>query len=254
MCGASTDADFEHLKGMFLAAPELPSDLPVTVVNDTYSGLSGGLSGRPGIVLIAGTGSAVFGRNAAGETYLCGGWGALVDDCGSAYWVGLEALKIVARAADARAKPTALTNVVFRFFGINETRQLISCVHNEGLERSGLALLAPDVVMASSEGDWAAKNIVARAIEELVTCVKTVADKLFADDSDCSVVLVGGLALSGEPFQRMLIEAIERAVPSSKVCDAELPPERGAALEALRFAGIELTPTILANLKATNVG
>jgi len=254
MCGASNAADFDHLKAMFLAAPELPVGIPVTVVNDTYSGLSGGLSGRPGIVLIAGTGSAVFGRNSAGETYLCGGWGALVDDSGSAYWVGLEALKIAARVADGRAKPTLLKDIVFKFLGITDARQIISRVHNEGLERSDLAFLAPDVIKAYTAGDWAAIAIVTRAIDELVACVKTVADKLFTDGSECGVIFVGGLALSGEPFQRLLTEAIEKTVPNSKVYDAEMPPDRGAALEALRAAGIELTPAVLNNLKTTKAG
>ena len=130
--------------------------------NDTVAGLTGGLSGRPGLALIAGTGSACLGVNAHGERWLCGGWGALADDVGSAPWVGLRALQAAVRAEDGRAGPTALRDIVFGFLGLTEPRQFISRVHNQGLERAELGRLAPLVADACRSGDGAAGHDLAR--------------------------------------------------------------------------------------------
>uniref|UniRef100_UPI0025EC365E hypothetical protein n=1 Tax=Deinococcus sp. TaxID=47478 RepID=UPI0025EC365E len=82
--------------------------------------------------------------------------------------------------------------------------------------------------------------------------VQVTAKKLFGDKG-CELVLVGGLALSGAPFQPMLIERIQTDCPQVRVCDPEMSPVKGAVLEALRADGVAWTPDILANLKASIV-
>src|SRR5258705_13751437 len=64
----------------------------VLVVNDALIALVAGAEDSPGIVVIAGTGSIVYGRNAAGEAARAGGWGHMIGDEGSGYWIGREAL------------------------------------------------------------------------------------------------------------------------------------------------------------------
>ena len=215
--------------------------------NDTVAGLTGGLSGRPGIALIAGTGSACLGINAQGERWLCGGWGALADDVGSAPWVGLRALQAAARAEDGRAGPTALRDIVFDFLGLAEPRQLISRIHNQGLERAELGRLAPLVVDACRGGDATAEAILRDAATELSALASVTARRLFGE-APCEMILVGGLALSGPPFQTMLTDRLHQDTPSLRVVEPELSPVQGAVLEALRAGGVPWTPQTLANL------
>src|SRR5262249_7281093 len=70
---------------------------------------AGGLAGQPGVVLIGGTGSVAYGRNAAGCAARAGGWGYLAGDEGSAYWIGRESLTAVALALDGRGPAAAVT-------------------------------------------------------------------------------------------------------------------------------------------------
>ena len=85
MCGVSNDADRNDITSIAREIPEIAVSTKIIVDNDAVIGLAGGLSGRPGIVLIAGTGSACLGIDAHGHSYWCGGWGAMADDCGSAH-------------------------------------------------------------------------------------------------------------------------------------------------------------------------
>lgn len=248
LSGVSTDADKRDIQTILRGIPEAGRAGRVTVANDTAAALTGGLSGRPGLALIAGTGSVCLGRNARGEQHLCGGWGALADDIGSAPWVGLRALQAVVRAEDGRLPPTLLQPIVFEFLGLAEPRRLISRVHNHGLERTELGQLAPLVADACRLGDGAAAQILREAAAALSEMAAVTSRRLFGD-ADCEMVLAGGLALSGAPFQPMLVEQIGRDSPALTVRSAEMPPVRGAVLEALRVGGVPRTPAVFDNLR-----
>src|SRR5438046_5238242 len=80
----------------------------VLVVNDALIALVAGAGDDPGIVIIAGTGSIVYGRNAAREAARAGGWGHMIGDEGSGYWIGREALAAGMRRADGRGPLTGM--------------------------------------------------------------------------------------------------------------------------------------------------
>ena len=69
-------------------------------------------AGAPGVVIIAGTGSIAYGRNARSEAARAGGWGYMLGDEGSGYWIGRAALRAVLRDADRRGPATALTRLL----------------------------------------------------------------------------------------------------------------------------------------------
>src|SRR3990170_4420420 len=89
----------------------------ILIVNDALVALEAGTPGQPGIVIISGTGSIAYGRNAAGEAARSGGWGHVLGDEGSGYWIGRAALRAVLRAADRRGPPTVLTRMLLKHFG-----------------------------------------------------------------------------------------------------------------------------------------
>ena len=84
------------------------------VVNDALVALVAGVGDEPGVVLIAGTGSIAYGVNQDGFAARAGGWGYMLGDEGSGYWVGRKALAAVVRAADGRGPKTALTPLMLR--------------------------------------------------------------------------------------------------------------------------------------------
>jgi N-acetylglucosamine kinase-like BadF-type ATPase len=248
MCGVSTDEDKADILQIVQEIPEIPPAVPVRVENDAWIGLAGGLLGRPGMVLIVGTGSACFGLSQDACSLWVGGWGALADDVGSAPWIGLRALEAAVRCEDGRIDRTLLRDLVFDFLNLQQPRKFIDRVHNQGLSREELGMLAPKVLEAYQSGDLEAKKIITGAVTELSLLVATVAKNLF-HYQPAELILVGGLALSGEPFQNLLIERITHDSPQVSVLQPEMSPAQGAVLEALKAAGITCGTNILANLK-----
>ena len=248
MCGVSTDFDRADIVSIVREIPEVRAAAKVVVENDAIIGLTGGLSGRPGIVLIAGTGSASLGIDARGKRGWCGGWGALADDAGSAPWIGLRAIQAAVRAEDGRIGPTRLREIVFDFLGLREPRELIDRVHNRELTREEIGLLAPRVIAAGQEGDSVAGQIVRDAAAELSSLVATTSSRLF-DSAAPELILVGGLALSGPPFQNLLTDRICRDTPSVRICYPEMSPVQGALLEALRADSVAWTDSIRVELR-----
>ena len=82
------------------------------VVTDAEAAYQDAFGGGPGILLIAGTGSIAWGRDADGRTIRAGGWGALLGDEGSGYDLGLRALRAVLHAHDGRGPATGLTGTI----------------------------------------------------------------------------------------------------------------------------------------------
>jgi len=247
--GISTDGDRSAMLSILRGVPEIGTETIAAVESDTVIGLTGGLTGRPGIVLIAGTGSTAYGINADGERYLCGGWGAVADDIGSAPWIGVRAIQAAVFAQDGRGPATILRDIVFDFLELTEPRQLIHRLHNQGLERADIGRLAPKVIDAYSAGDATAALIVRDAVEGLADLVRVTKEKLFGS-SGCELILVGGLALSGPPFQPLLLERIRQVAPGVEPSEPELTPVQGAVLEAMRAGGAAWNSETVARLKA----
>jgi N-acetylglucosamine kinase-like BadF-type ATPase len=170
----------------------------VLVVNDALVALEAAAPGAPGIVIIAGTGSIAYGRNARGSAARAGGWGHILGDEGSGYWIGRAALAAVVREADGRGPATGLTSAVLEHFGAETAGGLIHVVYNRDVPRTHVAALGPLVQRAASSGDAVARDILERAAEELVLAARSVAARL---------------EMRGEPFPFVLAGGIFRVVP-----------------------------------------
>ena len=145
-----------------------------------------------GIVLIAGTGSLAWGRNAAGETARCGGWGYLLGDEGSGYAIALAGLRAAARATDGRGPPTDLLSAFLQTLHVNAPEQLIAKVYSVEMTREQLAGLA-DVVFDCRSTDEEAERIIAIAANELAALAATVAGRLRLPPREYLLVLCGGV-------------------------------------------------------------
>jgi N-acetylglucosamine kinase-like BadF-type ATPase len=221
------------------------------VDNDAVGALSGGLAGRPGLVLIAGTGSACLGIAADGRRWWCGGWEALADDGGSAYWIGVEAIRSAVRQEDGRVPPGALRDLVFSRWDLAEPRALAERLARPDVDRAAIAALAPQV-LALTPTDAEAARIVERAVDELARLVAVTARRTVGDEPG-ELIFTGGLANSGPPFTPMLIARIADVAPNVRVVPPELPPVLGAVLEAMIRAGHHPDAGCVARLRAQAV-
>jgi glucosamine kinase len=167
---------------------------PVLVVNDALVALVAGAGDEgPGIVLIAGTGSICYGRNAAGQAARAGGWGYLLGDEGSGWWIGREALTAVMRAVDGRGPDTLLLPRVLEHFGFADTSDLIHEVYHRDTRRRAVAGLSGVVRQAADDGDVVARQILGAAADQLALAVLSVARRLEMRGLQFPLVLSGSL-------------------------------------------------------------
>lgn len=244
--GVVSDRDRRTVRNL-LAGVGLPAGVPVGIDHDIRIALAGATAGEPGIVLIVGTGSSCYGRNAAGEEWRSGGWGYLLDDLGSAFYLGRRALVAVVRAHDGRDPATALTGPVLRALGLRDINEVMHRVYHPRLDVTEISALAP-IVVDLAASDPAARTIIDTGCAELGRMVAAVALRLGLP-APVPVVPVGGLATSGPAFSERLAEAIDRAVPGARVREPLAPPVAGAALLALEQLGITLDLAGLSQLQ-----
>ena len=204
----------------------------ILVVNALVA-LVAGAQDAPGIVIIAGTGSIVYGRNAAGEAARAGGWGHMVGDEGSGYWIGREAVTAVMRAADGRGPATRLVDEILAHFGVADVSRLPRIVYARDVPRVNVAALGPIVHRVAREGDAVAVRILERAAEELVIAAQSVTSRLEMRGDAFTFYLAGGafevVPSLVDELSRRLIEV----APRSQVQPLSEQPATGAVWLAL---------------------
>ncbi|MFG0315766.1 MAG: N-acetylglucosamine kinase [Planctomycetota bacterium JB042] len=243
MASVGDERDREAIRDAAARAALAPADA-VGVGQDLRVALAGGLSLRPGVALIAGTGSSVYGRTADGREWQAGGFGSFLDDGGSAFDLGRRAMIAAVRARDGRGRETALSARLLAHVGGGTLRDLLRRLDAVRMARAEVAACAPLVTAAAAEGDAVAIEILEAAVEELALAVETVVARLGLAAPE--VAATGGLAGSGPPYRDALDRAIVRRVADARVVDPELPPVVGAALLALERAGVPVDAAVLA--------
>lgn len=206
------------------------------VVNDALIALVSGARDDPGIVIIAGTGSIVYGRSAAGEAARAGGWGHMIGDEGSGYWIGREALAAVMRGADGRGPQTALASEILAHFQVADVSRLPRIVYDREMPRMSVAALGPIVQSVAADGDAVATRILERAADELVAGAQSVATQLEMRGDAFAFYLSGGvfrvIPWLADELPRRLIEV----APRSQVQILTVEPAMGAVWLALAEA------------------
>ena len=239
MAGVTSEADRDHIR-QIARNLNLAPDAAIGVDHDCRAALAGGLSGRPGIVQIIGTGSSCYGRTTDGRNWMSGGRGHLVSDEGSGCWMGLQAIRAAVRAHDGRAPATPLLGGVLAALNINEIDDVLNRLYVVGISRAELAALAPMVVREAMAGDAAALGIVQKGADDVAELVDAVARKLEMGAPE--VCIVGGLLNTGPIIFDSYQAAMLRRVPTADIKTAEQPPVMGAALLALELAGVHNRP------------
>jgi N-acetylglucosamine kinase-like BadF-type ATPase len=209
----------------------------VVVVNDALVALEAGVPGAPGVVIIAGTGSIAYGRNEAGEAARAGGWGYVLGDEGSGYWIGRAALRAVLRESDQRGPKTALTPLLLRHFGVTQAQSLLHEVYHSNLRPSAIGSLAQCVQQAFSAGDEVAIGILRAAADELEGSGMSVARRLGLIGKPFTFVLSGGIFRAVPWLRDELQRRLPVASPQSVAVLLDREPAFGAVTLALQEAG-----------------
>jgi N-acetylglucosamine kinase-like BadF-type ATPase len=208
----------------------------VLVVNDALVALEAGVPGQPGVVIISGTGSICYGRNADGQAARSGGWGYVLGDEGSGYWIGRAALRAVLREADRRGPKTALTPLLLAHFGVAQAQALIHEVYHTNLKPAAIGALAQCVQTAFREGDEAAIGILRGAANELEAAALSVTRRLHLVGKPFTFVLAGGIFRAVPWLEQELARRLPVASPNSRTELLAHEPASGAVRLALQEA------------------
>lgn len=213
--------------------------------SDNEIALVGAHAARRGVLLLSGTGSVAFGINEAGESRQIGGWGYLMGDEGSGYWIGMEALRAIVRAQDQRSPDTALTTLVLEHLGLSHPVELIRWLYrgkdspadaaSRGVPRNREVAALSGLVMAAAEsGDKVANRIIDTAAIELADHCRAVIRVLAIQDAH--VGFAGGLLTNNTLLRQRVIDTFGSDV---KIITPRYPPVVGAALLAKTLSNIQ---------------
>lgn len=215
--GVDTPADAQRLREMISAAAPVIPTRQVSIVHDTRLILAaGGLD--TGISVIAGTGSVAWGRNDDAVEARSGGWGHLLGDEGSSWWVAREAVRRCLHRADLELPEDGLDRAVIAARGLRTRGELIADFHPSP-DRTQWAALARVVDDCAQQGHDGASDILIRATDHLVQAACAVSSQLGLNGP---VVIGGGLVGHSSTVRRAFVtRAQDRGLTDVRVLDVD---------------------------------
>jgi glucosamine kinase len=210
----------------------------LVVCNDALIALRAGTDARPGIVIIAGTGSIAYGVGRDGREARAGGWGPPWSDQGSGVAIGIAAVRVVFETADGRRRTGVLSRHVLDALALRDVDALFAWLHRKDVRRQAIALaaLAPAVERAARDGDPAASVILAQAGRDLADLGAAVVRTLGLRRRPVDVVLAGGVFNISIGLMPALRRRLAALAPAARVRRAQREPAWGAVAIARDLA------------------
>ena len=208
------------------------------VVNDVVGAWATATGAGPGAAAISGTGSNVFGVGPDGRSWRTGGWGHVLGDEGSGYWLGVESIRAALRDRDASGPPTALSDAAPGFFGVETVEALGSFVYSKPLTKSEIARFAIETAALAEQGDEVAGELFERGGRLLGGQIAAVIEQTGLEGA-FPVGLIGSTYKAGEVLLRPLRARVAESAPQARVEIVEAPPVAGSLLLAARVCGCE---------------
>ena len=231
-----TSADTPEAALAVQLAGRVVSAALVCADNDALPALKGAHGGQPGIICIAGTGAITLGVDAAGRLERAGGWGWLLGDEGSAFWIGREGLRAALRAQEGLGLPSALLAAFQAHFLVKDMIQVKRVVFGAGFAAQGFAALAALVAVAADNGDEVAAGIFRQAGAELAAAVRAVARRLDFGAQPVPVAPVGG-AFEHFSLLRQAFKSEVEDTGAFTLVEPRFSPLSGAVILARELAG-----------------
>jgi N-acetylglucosamine kinase-like BadF-type ATPase len=216
------------------------------ILNDAYVALRAGTSKPEGIVVIAGTGSVVAGRNDRGEIFRTLGLGPYFGDYGGGSDISESALTAVCDAYLGKGPQTRLSDVICAHERVLTVEELLEVVSRE---QDDLPYVASEVLAVAEDGDPVAQEIVKRAGRELGANAALVARRLGMEDTPFELVVAGGLFQADtQLLVDPLFDAVRDVARRARVVRLSTPPVVGAVALALERAGHEVDQVVMNRL------
>ncbi|HEY5286117.1 MAG TPA: BadF/BadG/BcrA/BcrD ATPase family protein [Solirubrobacteraceae bacterium] len=228
IAGTDTDAVAAHVRERCPAS--------WLVVNDVVGAWAAATDARPGVGVISGTGSNVLGIGQDGRAWRAGGWGHVLGDEGSGYWLAVQSIKAALADREASAPQTALGAAAVEFFDVPSIEALATLVYTKPMSKGEIAAFAIETARVAYAGDEVARGLYVRAAQELARQIAAVVEQT-ALAGEFPVGLIGSAFKAGELFVAPLAAAIHQFAPQAEVAVVETAPVGGCVLLAALAGG-----------------
>jgi len=206
----------------------------IEIVGDQVIAMEAAFGDGPGVIVIAGTGSIAYGRNAEGELARAGGWGFAISDEGSGHSIGRAAVAASLRAYDhaGHQSTSPLLEGIMKFWGVTLVEQLVVMANSN----PNFPALLPTVLAANEAGDDVAREIFSQAGSELAALAGIVIDRLFKNDESVPVAVSGGIFYNCALVRQIFDKSIRDAYPQALLNNEVIDPVNGALALARKNA------------------
>ncbi|MDQ6942473.1 MAG: hypothetical protein M3169_08175 [Candidatus Eremiobacteraeota bacterium] len=207
----------------------------VVVGDDASVAFRAAIPDGDGAVLIAGTGSIAYAERGQ-QTQRVGGLGYLAGDEGSAFWIGMQAVKLYGRVLDGRANRDETTDLVARLLDVTDREGYIAALYDRAPDPAQIAALAPSIIAFAGKGNRASTKIVQQAAQELGDLVKAALRAVQLLEASPRIALAGGLFRENSLLTFLLETRLNGDVAGAAIVKGGDEPARGALRLAERLA------------------
>jgi glucosamine kinase len=185
-----------------------------------------------GIILLAGTGSAAFGRDTSARIARAGGRGPWFSDEGSAFDIGRRAFAAIARAEEHRAPETALSQRLLAWHQARNWDSLLDrvCKNPDDVFPQTFPLVA----QLADKGDAVSCEILSSAATCLAELAGCVAGELGWGDREVDVAKAGGVYGRSKYFDAAIESELKKLMPAARLVSLEVSPAEAAVRIAIR--------------------
>jgi len=207
------------------------------VTGDMQIALEAAFPSAPGIVVIAGTGSIVYGRDAHEDTARAGGWGFAVSDEGSAHWIGRNAVAMIFRAYDLAQKEIGsrahldleLFRVLPESWNVASIDHLVRAAN--ATPAPNFAALFPGILACANAGHELSRQVLTRAAGELAQLASVVIPRLFPEEkrnTRIPLAMVGGVFRHSDLVRKAFYNEMKKLYSGAEVLPHVVEPVEGA--------------------------
>ena len=197
----------------------------ISITNDAEITLKGAFPNNDGIILIAGTGSILYGKDKYGKIFRIGGMGKLIGDEGSGYSIGKKGISLVSKMFDGRESPSALYDDFMNTFKIRTQAEMINAIYNKDFDISGFAEY---VINAAEKGNEKSIGILETESDELLKHIQ--ASLKILGNGKIKLSLSGSLIAKTNYYSALLKRKISEKFKNVNLYKPKYSPEIGAAL------------------------
>ncbi|MBI3869259.1 MAG: N-acetylmuramic acid 6-phosphate etherase [Verrucomicrobia bacterium] len=231
MAGVRTNADIQRIRQLIHRVwPKVPChvshDLEPALAAAPTPARDGKTPRLTRVLILSGTGSCCLGRTPRGRSAKVGGWGHILGDKGSAYEIGIRALKAVVFYLDRDQEWSLLGRLLLRRLLLNEPNDLIEWVRSAPKEQ--VAALALEVFAAEAQGDRIAKDILDGAASSLSRDAISCARRLSKPGEQVQFVLAGGALLKQPRFAANVARRVRAGWKHAIITPLKQPSVLGA--------------------------